>query len=218
MKKMYDLSQLFFNEMPYAPNIGPFQASLKMSHEDGRLQVMEYHFCSHTGTHLDAPRHIFADGKTIDQIPVERLKSRCVIVNAPKNPFDEITVEDVLKNGCEIHKGDFVFFNTGWGAKFMQPEYVNNASISIELARWLVEKEVGIVGIDCNTVDQTYCLRKPDFDFPVHHILLGNETLVIEHLNLTDIKEKELMVSVFALNILGADGSPVRVIGETIEE
>lgn len=217
MKKMYDLSQPFFNEMPYAPNIGPFHAERVMSHENGdQLQVTRYQFCSHTGTHLDAPRHIFAGGKTIDQIPLERLKSRCVIVEAVKQPFEEITVQDVLDNGVEILPGDYVFFHTGFSEKFMQPDYVNNASISIELANWLVEKHVGIVGIDCNTIDQTYCLRKPDFDFPVHHILLGNDILVIEHLKLDHIPEKVLNVSVFALNILGADGSPVRVIGESL--
>ena len=220
MRKLYDLSQPFFSGMPHAPNIGPFTATYAATHDDskdGRLQVMEYRFASHTGTHLDAPRHVVDGGKTIDQIPLERLKRRCVLVHCPKEPFGEITIADVEANGVEIHPGDFVFFDTGFGPKFLEESYVNNASITEDLAWYLVEKGASIVGVDSNTIELTYCLRPEGFNFPIHHILLEREILVIEHLNLSHVPEKELEVSVFALNILGADGSPVRVVGETYE-
>lgn len=211
--KLYDLSQPFYNNMPAAPNIGTFTSQTVKTHAQNGLQVTGFQTFSHTGTHLDAPIHMIPNGKTIDQLPPERFIGRCHVINALKGPFGEITVDDVLSANVQIEPGDFIFFNTGWGEKFNDPDYVDASSISVELADWLVQKKVGIVGIDCNTVDITYALRKAGFDFPVHHRLLENEILVIEHLNLMEVGGKTLEVMCFPLNIIGSDGAPVRVIG-----
>jgi Predicted metal-dependent hydrolase len=212
-KKFFDLSQPYYEGMPYAPNVGPFTIKKISQLGVDPIQVSEYKLSSHTGTHLDAPRHIYQSGMTIDQIPLERLAGRCIVINVPKPPFTLITIQDVLDSGLDVRPGDFVFFHTGCGAKFGRPEYFNHPSISLELAEWLVAKKVGIIGIDCSTVDLANNQRQPGFNFPIHHLLLENEILIIEHLNLEKVSSREIYVYCFPISIKDADGSPVRVVG-----
>ena len=48
--------------------------------KDG-VRETEMHLTSHTGTHVDSPAHFFKDGKTIDQLPLERLVGRCKVLD-----------------------------------------------------------------------------------------------------------------------------------------
>ena len=213
MKKMYDLSQPHYNDMPCAPNIGTYEANLVKTHSENGLQVTQFNFFSHTGTHLDAPKHMIPDGKTIEQIPLEWCRSTCYVVDAQVGPFGEITIANIEAADIHPEPGDFIFFYTGFGDKFDDPDYVDAPSFSVELAQWLVDHKIRIVGIDANTVDITYSLRKPGFNFPVHHVLLGNETLIIEHLSLKEVVGKKLEVTCFPINMVHSDGAPVRVVG-----
>ncbi|MCI2414050.1 MAG: cyclase family protein [Candidatus Aramenus sp.] len=50
---------------------------------------------SHAGTHVDVPAHVFKDGKTLDQIPVELFSGRAYVVRLEE--LDSINVDvDVL--------------------------------------------------------------------------------------------------------------------------
>ena len=52
----------------------------------------------HGGTHMDAPIHFAKGGKTVEQIPIEKLISPSIVVDVSKktlnNPNYQITIED----------------------------------------------------------------------------------------------------------------------------
>jgi Predicted metal-dependent hydrolase len=58
---------------------------------------------SHTGTHLDAPYHFVKNGLKINQIPLDRLIGKAILIKIKKTKNNAITKSDIMlferKNG-----------------------------------------------------------------------------------------------------------------------
>jgi arylformamidase len=211
-KEWVDLRQPFYEGMPFSKVLGP--PSIKhISHkitDKVQVNVTEYQFTTHIGTHVDAARHFVPDGPTIDQYPFERFVGDGVVWDMRGIKAEAITAEQLKKARPEIKKGDIVLIYTGWAEKYGTDSYHVHPYLREDAARWIVEKKVNIIGFDTLTLDLPVPLRKEGFDFPVHRILLGNDVLVIEHLgpNLARVAGKRLIIGAFPLKIVGADGAP----------
>lgn len=156
---------------------------------------------THVGTHVDAPAHMIKGGKTLNQIEVDKFVGRGVYINVGK----EITLDKV--KSVDIQEGDIVLFYTGMSDVYHQKEYYDDyPAIGEDVANYLVEKGIKMVGVDMCSVD-----LEP---FPVHKIFLRKEILIIENLtNLSQLEGKEFKVYAFPIN-LQIDGAPARVIAE----
>ncbi|HSX28321.1 MAG TPA: cyclase family protein [Candidatus Saccharimonadales bacterium] len=158
---------------------------------------------THAGTHIDAPLHMIADGKTLDQIPIEQFAGRGRLVAVT----GEFSLNE-LQN-ANIQEDDIVLFCTGMSEKYHEPIYFESYPVmSEEIAYYLVERKVKMIGVDAGSVDNVD-------GFPIHKILLAGGVLVIENLtNLNQLTDKNFIV--YALPIkLDIDGAPARVIAET---
>lgn len=157
---------------------------------------------THAGTHIDAPFHMLADGKTLDQIPIEQFVGRGVYIKVEDKKFELDKVKNV-----DIQEGDIVLFHTGLIDRYEQETYYTDyPEIPEAIAKYLVEKKIKMVGMD---------MSGPDHEpFKTHKILLGGGVLIIENLtNLDKVAGKEFMV--YALPIkLEVDGAPARVIAQ----
>ena len=156
-----------------------------------------------SGTHIDAPWHMVADGKTLDQIPIEQFIGRGRLIKVQNKTFDFEAVK-----GADIQEGDIVLFQTGMSELYYKPSYYANDRpiMPEEVANYLVEKKVKMIGVD---------MCSPDIEpFPVHRILLGSDVLIIENLtNLEQLAGKEF--TVYALPIkFQLDGAPARVVAQ----
>lgn len=160
---------------------------------------------THVGTHVDAPSHMLAEGITLDKIPLERFSGRGVYVKAGKN----LTIDTVRK--LNIQEDDIVLFHTGMSDLYHEADYYKDyPAMSEELAQYLIEKRVKMVGVDMCSVD-----HEP---FPIHRILLKEGILIIENLtNLSVLEDKEFTVYAFPLK-LELDGSPTRVVAQLTNE
>lgn len=158
---------------------------------------------THVGTHVDAPAHMLASGKSLDQIPVDQFSGSGVLVKV-KGRFE---LEQV--RGAGIEAGDIVLFHTGMSDRYHSPEYYEDyPAVSLEVAEYLISRQVKMVGVDTCSVD-----REP---FPVHRKLLGNDVLIIENLtNLAALEGKRFNVYAFPIK-LEIDGAPARVVAELI--
>lgn len=154
---------------------------------------------THVGTHIDAPLHMIADGKTIDQFPLGKFVGRGVYVKVDNKTFDL----EKLKN-IDIREGDVVLFHTGMSDFYGQREYFDQSpEIPEEIAKYLVGKKISMVGMDMCSPDQ------PPFN--THKILLGGDILIIENLtNLSELEGKEFKIYALPLK-LQIDASPSRV-------
>ncbi|MGH9146154.1 MAG: cyclase family protein [Vicinamibacterales bacterium] len=121
-----------------------------------------------------------------------------------------------------IEQGDAVLFNYGWAANWTNPSKYNDGRVGVgenkgspgigfEVARWLTERKVAMVGADSCCV-----MVMPESKAGnVHHELLLNGTYILENMNLLELARDqvyEFMYSGQTLRIKGATGSPVRPI------
>lgn len=158
---------------------------------------------THAGTHIDAPAHMVHGGKTLDKFPVDAFVGRGRYVLVKANVFSLEAVQQ-----AEIQEGDIVLFNTEMSYQFYDPTYFKDYPVmSEEIANYLVERKVKMVGVDTCSIDK-------DPSFPIHNILLANNILIIE--NLTNVEQLSGMEStITALPIrLDLDGAPARVIAK----
>src|SRR5690349_15353795 len=111
---------------------------------------------SHTGTHLDAPRHFIRDGIGIDRIPPEKLIGEAYVADMSMKPIGSgITSKDLQRKlDDKIVEDDIVVVYTGcsehWGDKSIDREYTY---LTGEAADYLVSKRVRAVGIDYLSVE-----------------------------------------------------------------
>ncbi|MDR1800282.1 MAG: cyclase family protein [Lachnospiraceae bacterium] len=166
---------------------------------------------THQGTHMDAQRHFYYDGETIDQIPLERLIVKCIKADlTAKKPQEPITVEDLLPYEAKIDEGCSVLLHTGWDKVFPNPDFFGKFPyVTKELADWFVEKKVGLVGMDMPTPNGT------DWSY-VHLKMLGEKIVIVEGLNYMENlpTNEEFRFYTLPLRLDGRDGSPVRAFAE----
>jgi kynurenine formamidase len=167
---------------------------------------------SHTGTHLDAPHHFVKNGLKINQIPLDRLIGKAILIKIKKTKNNAITKSDIVlferKNG-EIPNKSSIFFFTGWQKNLKKKNYfTENPGLDISAAKYIVSKKINLVGIDSPSID-----LGNDESFSVHHIFSKNNILIVENLtNLKKISSKEFNFTILPLKLKDATGSPVRAI------
>ena len=140
------------------------------------------HLYSHAGTYLDAPVHFDAGDQTIDEIPLADCMGRAGIASleslAPRTP---IMVEHLGETAARVQSGDALLLRTGWSRHVHDADYYrdNFPPISVELAEWIVAKNVRMVGFEPPSVADVN-------DLPavtrIHKILLGAGVIIVEGL------------------------------------
>lgn len=166
----------------------------------------------HTGTHLDAPYHFFADGKTIDQMSLEDFMGEAVIINLsnqiqPKQGIDLTHLkpfEDRIKPGC------IVLLYTGWDRKrgFSEAYYKDWPYVTKEAAEFFVQKQVKGVGTDGMSVGGWY----EGTGRPSHEVLLSHDIWALEELFFPEelLTYETCWLSAVPLKLRGVGGSPTR--------
>ena len=137
-------------------------------------------FDPHGGTHMDAPLHFAPEGVDIAALPL-RLYPTVVV------SIDGLRVEaDSIPTDCA---GRAVLFSTGWEDRAGTPGYYEGfPSITGDAAQLLVDRGVGLVGVDSPIVEGLVNLRA-----------------------LLSVKG-EVLFAAFALKLSGLEGSPVRAV------
>jgi arylformamidase len=210
------LAQPFFTGMPHGTRHDPpsFDATRRtIPYPSGAVDVSitEIKMAAHIGTHIDAARHFFADGRTIDQYPYERFIGPGVVLDARREGVVPITADELRKASPEIRADDIVFIYFGYAERFGQEAYRDHPYLSGDAAAFLVDHRVSIVGTDTITPDFPVARRSEGFDHPVHRLLLRHDVLIVENLGpgLKEVLGRRLTLAVPPLRIIGGDGSPV---------
>ncbi|QDT08035.1 Kynurenine formamidase [Rubripirellula lacrimiformis] len=168
---------------------------------------------SHCGTHMDATCHFLPDGETLDQLNLEACCGVARIINlAPVEPSESITIDRFMDAaGEDLAPGARLLLRTDWHHRYPSPEYRDHLPrISAELAHWLVQKQVRLVGVeppsvaDVNNIDEVT---------EVHHILFRGGIVIVEGLiGLDQIPVPECQFIALPLRVADGDGCPVRAI------
>ncbi|MDR1970942.1 MAG: cyclase family protein [Treponema sp.] len=163
----------------------------------------------HQGTHMDAQRHFYNDGETIDKLPLEHCVVKAVRLDlTKKTPDTPITPEDLKPVEKYIDQGCSVLLHTGWDKKFPDPSFFSGFPyVSKELADWFVEKKITLVGMDIPTPN--------GYDWKYVHVkMLGQRIVIVEGLAQLEQLPPDTVFTFFSLplKLEGRDGSPVRAI------
>jgi kynurenine formamidase len=217
--EMVDLSRVIYDGMPKIPVLPDVRIQKFFSLEKGHpLNVTEISLPCHAGTHVDAPGHIVANGKMIEELPLDAFVGPGAVVSVKKRGGEEVTAADLEASGVPVNRGDILMLHTGWDDKFDSSDYNLHPYLSVDAAEWMVRKEIKLFGIDCITVDLPTPLRPKGFDFPVHRTLLGNGVLIAENVtNLGGIVGKKTRILALPLRIKGSDAGHARIVAELLD-
>ena len=111
---------------------------------------------THQGTHLDVPYHFYDDGKTVDQVPLDRFYGPATLIDlAPGSSLPAktpITVEMLAPHAEKFQPRAKVIYRTGWDRTFGTPEcFTDFPTLTLEAARWIAQRRIGMLGMDTLT-------------------------------------------------------------------
>ena len=167
---------------------------------------------SHCGTHMDAPRHFLPDGSTIDRVDLQACLGPARVIDlTPIDPRTVITVEHLGAAGQQVGRGDRLLLRTDWHRRHGTPEYRDALPrIGVELARWIVERGVALLGVEPPSVAD---VNNREELTSVHRILLCGSVVIVEGLaHLDQLQSEQVELMVLPLKVLNGDGAPARAV------
>ncbi len=217
-----DISQELHDEMPVYPGKERPHIESRESFstdEDGRVsggRVMVLTIKNHTGTHIDAPSHMRADGSFLDEHPVESFVFDALKVDCTSKAANElITVDDCP----EPTDHDLLLFQTNWSRHWGTAKYHRHPCLGTDAAQFCVDHDYH-VGLEAFSPDPIPKVDLPDEEaegpkeFPAHDVLFDGDRFVIENLASLTPLPRECRLFAFPLPLRNADGSPIRAIAK----
>ena len=166
---------------------------------------------THAGTHVDAARHFYPDGKSIDQYEMERFVCRGVGIDLRCEGAHEVSADELAAADPGIREGDAVLLYFGYAERYTEEGYYDHPYLSLGASEYLAERKIGLLGADLITPDCPAKLREGAFTYPVHSTLLSQDVLIVENLGpgLAQVIGREFLFVMPVFTIPGADASPV---------
>ena len=216
-RRIVDLSLPFHDGMPTYPL--PWHPKVEVTQlasfdVEGR-ETRRVAFGTHTGTHLDAPRHFVEGGATVEQLDLETLLGPAVVLDFTSlEPEHEIQPEE-LDTALADRSPERVLFRYDWSDRWGTDAFFHGHPYLAEAtAQSLVDRGVRLLGLDCPTPDHPATGRDGRPDSPNHRILLGAGVILVEYMcNLRALASDDIELVVLPLPLRGADGCPVRALG-----
>jgi kynurenine formamidase len=179
------------------------------------VDVASLHLGSHTGTHLDAPSHTIAGGRTTGAIGLDELIGDALVVHLGalhrRATYGLAEMDAALPDGLPEKLPPVVVFDTGWAAKFGSDEALEHPALSVHAAAELLSRGVHVLAVDTLSPDPT---GSADSCFPVHQVVLGADALIVENICNVEDLDAHVRIGFFPLSI-DADGAPVRAVALT---
>jgi arylformamidase len=208
-KQIYDISVLLGVESVDLPVVTPYSTEkVQAALGDDIFQISTVTMTLHHGTHVDAPSHLVAYPKTIDQYALEDFILPALVVSIK----DKKAVRREELECLDIKQGDAVLFETANSTSGKASSGIlydkGIIYISVEAAEFCAQKKVKMVGIDYMGPENL----EGDRGGPVHHALLGKDILVLEGINLQNVPPGRYTLFCLPLKVKDCEASPVRAI------
>jgi len=203
--RYWDISVPLRDGMLHWPSDPPVSiTAFKEPQKGDRSSVSLLSMGSHTGTHVDAPRHFLPGKGGVDETALEKLIGPCVVLDCR----GVRSVGAAALRGVDVEKTPRVLFRTDnsdhwWREKFSD-DFVG---LEEETALQLVARGGLLAGVDSLSVEKR--------DAPTaaaHHALLGAGLVILEGLNLSGVEAGVYQLICLPLRIRHGDGAPARAI------
>ena len=177
--RLIDLSQPIFDDCPNCPDHPQVRSEVILTHEQAGWRLEKLTLANHTGSHVDAPLHKLAGGKSLDDIPLDHWVGRARIADLRDSYADQLITAHRLSRALQEHthvlNDQIILLCTGWGQRRAKTdEWLKHMpQLSPDGAEWLVQQKVRGVGIDHYSVGGDLA----------HEILLSNNVWIVEELS-----------------------------------
>lgn len=197
-----DVSMPLFEGMVCWPGDPLFEQRAVSSLSEGAgSNVSWLGLTTHSGTHVDAPYHVFPDGARVDELdPSVFFGPACVLeVTAPGPTLSPSDLGDAPLPARLLLKTANGMLA---GRRQFEPDFV---ALSPEAAARLVDERVQLIGID-------YISIAPEGEGceTVHRLLLEAGVLIVEGLDLRNARAGACEFVVLPLAVRHGDGAPCR--------
>jgi len=233
---LIDLTHSYSSETIYWPTEEGFKLDTKfegITEKGYYYSAKKFSAPEHGGTHIDAPIHFSQNGATVDQIPLEQLLCRAVVIDVSQDVQDnrdyQVLVQD-FTNWETVHgtipEGTIILLHTGYGKfwpnrlKYLGTEKTGTQALvdlhfpglSPVAAKWLVEnRKINAVGIDTQSIDY----GKSEF-FETHQVLCKQSIPFFENVaNLDKLPSTGTFVIALPMKIKDGSGAPLRLVAIT---
>ena len=185
--KIFDISQEVFSCAVYPGDPKPEKQMLCATAKGDLYNLTAFSMCAHNGTHVDAPFHFLADGKTVEQMGLDIFVGDCYVARHEGN-VTAVDAEMILQKSC--------------GAPRIL--IAGNATVIAEAARVFAAHSICLLGNEGQSVGPE------NAPMEVHKILLGKGIALLEGVVLKDVPEGRYLLSAAPLKLAEADGAPCR--------
>ncbi len=202
--RIYDITVPVSSDLPTFPGDPRVQIEpvTRIARGDA-ANVSRLVMATHSGTHIDSPRHYSDHGASVDQIPLTLLMGKALLVEI--HGVRQIGRKELTR--LPIGGEERLLIRTGNSMLWERPGFIEDyAHLTADGAEYLLETGVRLVGIDYLSVEAF------DGTGDIHRLLLGNGVVILEGLNLDGIPAGRYELICLPLKIAGGDGAPVRAL------
>jgi arylformamidase len=184
------------------------------------IQSAFWCFPNHLGTHVDAPRHFYKDGMTIDNFDPSFWVFKNVALLEVQIPEKGYIIDTKEILPLLINKPELLLIKTGMGSYRHKKVYWDNGpGLGPELGKTLRRNfpSLRAVGIDTISINSW---KNQEVGREAHRTFLnpikGKPFILIEDMDLSQINSQVQLIEVIVLPIRveGADGSPCTILAK----
>ncbi|MBN2085351.1 MAG: cyclase family protein [Anaerolineales bacterium] len=208
MTRIIDVSMDVFSGMLVWPGDDGVDLRRTQKMEEGAHNNYSRIACGvHTGTHVDAPRHFIAGGKSVEALPLDVLCGPAW--TAGFTGIRRIGEAQLEKAGIPAGTRRLLLKTDNSTVLESMTEFQDDyAGLDESGAQWIVGRGIQLVGIDFLSVavrDQTG---------PVHRALLGADVILVEGLLMEHVPSGACRFTCLPVKLRGSDGAPARAMVE----
>ena len=160
---------------------------------------------THSGTHLDVPFHFIEEGAKLSSVGLHELCGWVYVVEIGHD--GPITDEVLASKGIAASANKLLLKRSRDRLDAAGDTQVGHQGLSVSGASWLLNNGATLVGLESYNIDYE---ETPAF--PVHHLLLSQNVLILEGLQLDQVEEGWYTLFCLPLKIGDVDGAPVRAV------
>jgi arylformamidase len=199
--RIIDLTHPIYHGMPvYFPWHPPTEMVQTSNYEEHKCLVHRLSIGTHSGTHIDAPSHIFPGMHHIDAYDLSYWYCEAQVVDfTPRKPNEDISAGEM--EAKTIEEGLGVIVRTGWDEYFGRGDfYKTYPALTVEAGAVLIMKNVKYLAADT------------PFSMEIHRMFLSRGKPLITNLrNLGALTKRRVRVVAAPLLLREGDGAPARV-------
>lgn len=207
MSRIYDVSVPIRNGGLVYPGNPEIHIGLQQSIALGAgANVSFVRFGSHTGTHVDAPRHFFDKGASVDRLPLDLLMGEATLLDVGDG-VTAIAPDDLARHPLDgVQRLLLKTRNSGYLTQ--DPVFHQDYTyLTPEGADYLVARGVRLVGVDYLSVEQFHSGHHR-----THRTLLQRGVVIVEGLNFLGVPAGRYDFRCLPLRLEGCDAAPARAV------